>query len=93
MKRSAKTLIDERLNEMPMDSEVEFSYVCMDTGMSFETYDEPAAFSPFTGSSNISSTDDEVEDDYYDYAMDDPYGEPEVAPSPEPISPYGVVGY
>lgn len=57
LQKSPSQLIEERVDEMGPDTfgdlNEEFKYTCMDTGMIFETYGEPAAFSPYTGSPNI----------------------------------------
>ncbi|MCG8435641.1 MAG: hypothetical protein MJA83_16580 [Gammaproteobacteria bacterium] len=57
MSITAKALISEKLKEKglseSMVGEMSYKYVCMDTGMYFETYDGHAMYSPYTGSTNI----------------------------------------
>lgn len=55
-KKTAAQLIEEQVSEMGdmyMDSDVSYYYRCMETGLGFETFGEPASYSPFTGSPDI----------------------------------------
>lgn len=59
--KSPSQLIEERVQEMGAMGmygseydDSEYAYTCMDTGLCFETYGEPASYSPFSGSTNIS---------------------------------------
>lgn len=73
--KTAKQLIEGKLSEMGYEDEVEleYNYVCGDTGQKFETYDSEALYSPFTGSANFTHVETELEpvDDLEDLDLED----------------------
>lgn len=76
--KSAKALIEQRVrehHEYDPGEQAELVYVCLDTGLAFETFNNPAMYSPFTGSQNISL---EAHPEDYEgpaVASDDEYGD------------------
>lgn len=97
--KSPSQLIEERMSEMPdmmyNGEEPEYKYVCMDTGMTFETYGESASVSPFTGTSNIMMREEVAEQTPADFqqmkdipsSQKDPMKQTPVSQNPAPAQP------
>lgn len=98
MSHEAQRLISQKLKEKGLsesfDKSVEYKYVCMDTGMFFESFDGHAVFSPYTGSKNISEVQNEevnpssyMEPSALPSNQTDAYSQNPLQPNPAPSQP------
>ena len=52
-KKTAKQLIEDKIEEMPMEMGMPYKFVCMSTGLYFMTYGDMARYSPYTGGMDV----------------------------------------